>query len=327
MYEVLATGELKTGEPVEVGLVTGLDEDHADELVQFLSHKGPMWVWQGEQTLQRRLDRLETRYYVAKLQGKIISNIMTVECDHSGILGHVFTAETHRRRGACSVLMKHAIDGFNVRQGCFVLGTGYNSPAYWIYHRFGFRSVHEESGRMKLCVPDDFESSYFRPGEGTVCELGWAEWPKLSVLAMQSPGDWIRSVAYGLFGEASFEGPYLRFRQQREEGKAPPAKGFCSETGALGAYAFAVPDSRWKGHAFVVDIFAHPNFSNQLPDVLSALDLPTGKYVCFAESNSAAKIEALHTAGFQHEGTLRNQTLRRGETRKLDVAVFGKYVE
>ena len=101
MYKKLGETTLKSGELMEVGVVTTPDLDYADELGKFLDHKPDRYKWHIDQCLQKTLDQLETRFYIGKLNGQIISNIMTTESDGIGILGHVFTLPAQRRKGSC----------------------------------------------------------------------------------------------------------------------------------------------------------------------------------------------------------------------------------
>ena len=82
MYDKLGTVKLKTEERMEVGVITAPDAPHAEEVKQFLGHKGGNWEWHIQRCVIETLDALETRFYVGKLDGRVITNIMTVE--HEG---------------------------------------------------------------------------------------------------------------------------------------------------------------------------------------------------------------------------------------------------
>ena len=153
MYDKLGEVVLKTDERMEVGLITAPDAPHAEEVKQFLGHKGGNWEWHIQRCVTEVLDALETRFYVGKVDGRVITNIMTVEHEGVGILGHVFTLPQERRKGACKGVMGYQMEDFRERTGrALYLGTGYNSHPFYIYHSFGFESVFPESGFMKYYV-------------------------------------------------------------------------------------------------------------------------------------------------------------------------------
>ena len=163
MYNKFGEVELKTGERMEVGVVTAPDTPHAEEMKQFLGHKPGNYKWHIERCVTEVLDALETRFYVGKLNGAVITNIMTVEYQGVGILGHVFTLPQQRRKGAAKGVMAYQMEDFRQRSGsALYLGTGYNSHPYYIYQSFGFESVFPESGFMKYHVNEDFEGTLFR---------------------------------------------------------------------------------------------------------------------------------------------------------------------
>ena len=117
MYEKLGEITLKTNECMEVGVISVPDETHAEEIKKFLGHKPGNFKWHIDRCVTESLDALETRFYVGKIEGNIITNIMTVEHDGIGILGHVFTLPDQRRKGACKGVMAYQMDEFRQRNG------------------------------------------------------------------------------------------------------------------------------------------------------------------------------------------------------------------
>ena len=90
----------------------------------------------------------KTRFYLGVIEGEAVGNIMTVEHGGIGILGHVYTLPEQRRKGIASRIMAAQMKDFQERGGrTLTLGTGFDSPAYWIYQGYGFRSIVEGSGR------------------------------------------------------------------------------------------------------------------------------------------------------------------------------------
>ena len=320
MYTILGEAKLKTGEPVEVGLIQGPDAEHAEQIKPFLAHKGGNWNWHVARSMSEELDGLETRYYVAKLDGQIISNVMTVEYARAGILGHVFTDPAHRRKGAVSRVFDQLMPDLRERGGVLTLGTGFDSPAYWIYHGYGFRSIVEDTGFMRYATEEGYEEErVYVPNPAEARPVLWRDWPRFSLLASRHRGWHLRSLWLGHYGPSNFEGPFLGLKRAIEEGSA---QCVVLETGseAVVGYATLVRDRRWGGHTWLLDVDVHPLFAQHTVELLKALDYPSAKVQCHVDGEAHAKVAAIRASGFQHEATLRNQIECGGET--LDVAVY-----
>jgi hypothetical protein len=311
---------------MEVGVVLTPDEAHAEQIKPFLAHKMMPWNWHIERSLREPLDDLETRYYVGKLDGAIICNIMTVESHRTGILGHVYTLPDQRRKGACDAVMKHQMEDFRRRGGgLLLLGTGFERPPYWIYHRHGFRSVYPGTGFMRYVSEDDFEAKRFAPGASTVVEVHWHDWPRVNALCSVPGPEIVRGVAWGITGQTSFEGGFLNFKRAVESDGRTQARLLESEHGAaIVGFASVTPDRRWGGDVYVLDCFAHASYSAEMGRLLHALTLPSGKIQAYADANATAKIAALRAAAFEVEAKLERQVTWLGE--RLDVVVMRKFV-
>lgn len=308
MYTKLSAAQLKTGEMMEVGVVLAPDEEYTDRIVDFLSHKGDSWRWHIEGALKGEITGLETRFYIGQLDGQIIANVMTVEYNRTGFFGHVFTRPDHRRKHVCTLAMEQQMEDFRQRGGgILLLGTGYSSPAYWIYYSHGFRSLMEKSGFMRYSTEDDFEISYFAPGGVKVADVGWKHWPMLNVLTSVPGIEALRSVVFNLYGKADFGGDFLGLIESLKTGRIK-AKLLESESGAVVGCAILASNSRWRGKTYLLDIFLHPNFIAHYEMLLNALKLPEGKIQCYVDASSPGeKIAALQQAGFKREASLKNQ--------------------
>jgi len=324
MYTKLTEVKLKTGDIMEVGSVLAPDEEFADRIKSFLGHKGGVWNWHIERSFEEQLDELETRYYIGLLSDEIISNIMIVEHRHTGILGHVFTEPEHRRKGACTGVMDAQMEDFRRRDGeALYLGTGYDGPAYHIYASFGFESVYPRSGFMKYHAIPDFDAKYFAKRPAHVKDVEWQDWGKITALTGIVYGDYLRSIAFEMYGANNFEGTFLGFKKDQEENKRyHNAKLLETEDRAIVALATLISDSRFRGGVYILDVFAHPNFWDDVPSLISAMNLPQAKIQCYVDSTPTNKAKSLEVADFQQEAELKNQ-IRRGED-FLDVSIFAR---
>ena len=324
MYEKLGESILKSGECMEVGVIHAPDEPHADEIKEFLGHKPGNYKWHIERCVDERLDDLSTLFYVGKVDGNVITNIMTVEHEGIGILGHVFTLPDQRRKGACKGTMVHQMEHFRERNGrALYLGTGYDSHPYHIYHGFGFDSVFPESGFMEYHVEQDFLDDYFAVSTASPKSVEWHDWPKLTALSGIVDVDILRSLAWNIYGPSNLEGPFLSFKHSLEtENVYDDAKLLISENGAIVGWTTVCRDSKWRDNIALLDLFFHPNFTESVADLISAVEFPDLKVQCYVDSTSVKKAEVLESVGFTCEGEFKNQFSYGGE--EYDVLVFGR---
>ena len=324
MYNKLGEAVLKTNERMEVGVITAPDKRHAEEVKQFLGHKGGNWEWHIERCVIESLDALETRFYIGKVDGSVITNIMTVEHQSIGILGHVFTMPDQRRKGACKGVMAYQMEDFRQRKGrALYLGTGYNSHPYYIYHSFGFKSVFSKSGFMKYYVDTDFEEHYFAPAPTQPKAVEWHDWPKVTALSGIIGGEALRSLIWNVYGPTNMEGGFLNFKHDLEtENVYEDAKLLMTSDGAIVGWATVSRDTRWRPATTVLDLFFHPNFADEVPTLLSSVAFPDAKVQCYVDSGAEKKAAILETAGFTCEGRLKNQFTYSGHD--YDVLVLAR---
>ncbi len=324
MYNQLGEAVLKTNERMEVGVITAPDEPYAAEIKKFLGHKGGNWEWHIERCVIESLDALETRFYIGKVNGSIITNIMTVEHQGIGILGHVFTMPDQRRKGACKGVMAYQMEDFRQRKGrALYLGTGYDSPPYHIYHSFGFESVFPKSGFMKYYVDTDFEEHYFAPAPVQTKPIEWHDWPKVTALSGIVGSDALRSLIWNVYGPTNMEGGFLNFKHDLEtENIYEDAKLLITSDGVIVGWATVSRDYRWRPAIAVLDLFFHPNFVEEVPTLLSSVAFPDAKVQCYVDSGAEKKAAVLETAGFTCEGRFRNQFAYDGQA--YDVLVLAR---
>jgi hypothetical protein len=322
MFQLLGTAKLKTGETLEIGVVTGSDDRFSEAIQELLAHKGDHWRAHIRAALARETGDLETRFYIGLLESQQVANIMTVESHGVGILGHVFTRREHRRKGICQAVMARQMQGFTDRTGKrLLLGTGYESPPYWIYHSFGFRSIRE--GFMRFAAPktEGFEEEWFAPGSATIEPAAWEHWPRVAYLASTPRGEALGSLAWSLFDIGNLEGPYCGFMDAVGKGSGTAGRMLISRTGAVIGCATVTPHRPWPG-IWLVDLSMHPNFQARSAELLQALPLPKGRSVCHIAEDSRHKATVAEAAGFRREAVLPGHL--RSNDRSLDVWIYGK---
>ncbi len=326
MYTKLSDVKLKTDEKMEIGVVLAPDAEYAEQMMDVLSHKGQPWLMHMEEALNGDITGLETRFYIGQVDGQVIANVMTVEYNRTGIVGHVFTRPEHRRKQACMLTMTEQMEDFRRRGGgVLLLGTGYESPAYWIYHSHGFRSLMEGSGFMRYATEADFETNHFAPGETKVVDVEWKHWPLMNLLTSVPDISVLRSIAFHLYGIGDFTGGFLDSIKDWLKGQRRKVKILESESGAVVGCATIGPYSMWRDKTYLLDIFVHPHFLSHYEALLNALELPEGKIQCYVDARSPGeKIAALQQAGFKREALIANQFAWNGEW--FDVFIYSRFI-
>ena len=307
---------LKSGQQMEVVRVQAPHPELADDILTFLQHKGEPWMDQMRAALNEGLPTLDNFYYLGMVGEEIVGTVMLAEAlpRPVGILGHVFTPEKWRRNGICAALMRACTEDFEQRGGrALHLGTGYESPAYWIYHSFGFRSIMD-TGAMRWLVEEDFDDTHFAPADTTVRETQWGDWPLLDALYRNPVGWFLRSFTSGQWIVAGYEGSYLWMRQRMERGDILQVRVMETEAGAIVGHATLATQPAWRGDPLLLDFYVHPNFEGRAADLAHDMDLPgTRKVQCYAESSAEGKIAALAELGFACEATLQRQVQFQSE--------------
>jgi hypothetical protein len=365
VYTPLGETTLKTGERMTIGRVACPDPEWATRVSPLLGHKGQPWHFHIETAVREPLDDLNTLFYLGTIDGVAVCNVMIVGTRGSagdtvgtgatgvtaegvGILAHVYTVPEQRRKGAYSQLMALQMeDTRRLGYAILTLGTGFESPPYWIYHSFGFRSIDGSSGRMKWLATPEAEASWFRAGAAVARPLRWEDWAPLNALASQlAEADEAlpRSWAFGLLkGHGSVERSFLDLRRSmpRESprslddlhgavasganGAQPIALTLESEHGAAVGWAVLQPDDLALRDGWRLDFFVHPAFRAHTGRLLEALPLPPGArlgaYTTGPESYRAA---ALLAAGFDHVAALPEWVVRGEAAPRLPLHVYAR---
>ena len=301
MFHDLGRVSLKTGECVEIGCVQGPDLAWADRVEKLLGHKGEPWRAQNSQLLRNDVG-IEAYFYVLHRAGTPFANIMTVELNGVGILGHVWTNPEERRKGAIAALMARQMEDFRARGGrALFLGTGFNSPPYHIYEGFGFTGIEDHSGVMEYYATSKaaFESWYFADGAAEIEPLHWRHWPASPALFAGDHSGIVRCAPVKLSGRHSTEGYLLGMLRERAHDDPPRAVALrLAETTAVAGLAAWGLDPIWRD-ACLVDVYCHPRYWNRANDLLDALPLSTcARYIAYADASCPQKEEALLRAGF-----------------------------
>ncbi|MFP3905129.1 MAG: GNAT family N-acetyltransferase, partial [Armatimonadota bacterium] len=324
MVHNIGTVRLKSGEDAELYKIICPQPDYKSRLLRRLSHKGDLWEDPMQQALESGLDELTMNFFIVELDEEIVGNITTVQSLKRpvGLLQHVFTDPDHRRKGVCSSLMHAVCEDFRQQQGrAMYLGTGYDTPPFWIYHDYGFRPIGQ-TGSMVWAPDEEYPRNFFVEGDTQIRETRWEDWPLLNALYQVSEGWNLRGYVYGQFGHSSYESAYCKLRRDMKQDNAGPCVVMqIAETEAVVGHAFVARDKKWPAGPQVLDLFVHPAYVEQSRHLLEAIEIPDGKVQCYADGAAHERIEIIREFGFEHEAVFSKQyTDRDGE--KRDVHVF-----
>jgi GNAT superfamily N-acetyltransferase len=312
MNEYLSDITLKSGEQVQAVVISGPDSEWHERITTLLAHKGEIWRWQVAQLLSdRQKSGVETRFYLLHRDGIPFSNIMTVEFAGVGLFGHVWTRPEDRQQGAASSLMNQAINHFRKRGGrALYLGTGFDTPPFHLYRKFGFEPIKANNGTMHFATTSisEFEAEYFAPGDTEIVPFGWPQWAVSSALFTGEFSGVVRNVPFRLLGCALTEEallPLVRQEVERATDELPRALVLQkSDNGAVVGLAAWDLDPLWPATCRV-DVWCHPSFWEQAEELLKSLKLPdVQRVVAFSDAQCEPKATLLMKCGFNALATL-----------------------
>jgi hypothetical protein len=322
MYERLGESTLKSGEQMEIGVITAPDTDWRDRIVPFLGHKQEPYATHIRRSNDGPLDTLQTHYYVGHLAGEVISEVMIVGARGAGILGHVYTRPEHRRKGAYQAVMAAQMAdmphrGFRLLS----LGIGFDSAPYWIYHSYGFRGIGAGRGEMVWSDRPESEAELFRQGAASVRPVQWDDWGYfgwLGLLPLSPEEELPRSGVMGLWSRGIAEGPFVRLMIQTEEKPGFLVRVLQSEHGATVGWAVLAPPGYLRSpggsgdvpipqqvaDAWTLDLHVQPGFAGCLPALAKSIAWPDAPVATPLTEPAGAKAVALQKTGFRRAAAL-----------------------
>jgi len=122
-------------------LATPLPEGERLALHALLGHKGEPWLTD----ILWRMENADGDSFAVAFRGEeAVASVWlgrSLGCPEVGLLGHVFTAPEHRRRGLAGRLLELVLEGFDRSGGRWVRLTTGNAAAARLYERTGFGMV------------------------------------------------------------------------------------------------------------------------------------------------------------------------------------------
>ncbi len=263
------------GRSLELGVVEAPDAEWRKPLEQFLAHKDDFWLAEVSAALAGPLDDLESRFYIATLDGRAVGHVLISGHRGVGVVSHVFTLPEARGQGVAGALLGAAIaDRRAAGYDLLTLTTGHGSSAYRIYERHGFASVAPGSGIMRWEARPGALTERFRVEPTFISGLRWQDWGFLNLLASLPAGpdeELPRSPLLGLEGQGCVEGAFIRLQWMRQQSPGIQCRALVTLSGATVGWSILAPsehEGRWR-----LDFWVHPLFQDRLSDLVEALDL------------------------------------------------------
>jgi hypothetical protein len=269
---------LGNGDVMEVRMVKPPDQSYEQGIKSFLSLSNRIWTWHLDLSLRGEMDEFDSRYYLGFLKHRMISNVATWEHGPIGIIGHLFTAEAHRKKGACTTLMRTVIHDFLERDGKTLI-RGFKPASRSIAEKLGFRSIMKHSEVMRYDSSPDFEQEYFQPSNMSCRDSTWKDWPNIGFLFTVKQGWSLKSLKHEILGPYDYEDHFLEDMRQR-------TKGFCiskvlgTEKQHILGYATLTLRNRSQDDSWLLDFFINPAAISHVETLLNAFDWPAGKIEC-----------------------------------------------
>jgi len=311
METKLAETALRNGQRVDLLCIQPPAGKWRDRIAPFLAHKGQPFNWHIETNLGGHNDELEQRFFIASIGETVISEMMVAEKHGLAILGHVFTDPDWREQGATTALMRVMSEDFVARDGIAMhLFTGYDSPAFRIYSRFGFEPMGPESGFMKwVRRPERFDAMFepSDPGDVHVERTCWTHWPLVHKLILRDEGDWLRNAALSLAGPCSAEDAFVLLMSRLKDGPPLASAVLVNQAGMTVGLATLQSYKRLFSRMLQLDVYVHPSATDHLGMLIDAIGLPNDRPVMTEiDANSPQRHQALLDAGFHETGRLKH---------------------
>jgi hypothetical protein len=201
------------------------------------------------------------------------------------------------------------------------LGTGFESPAYWIYHGYGFRGVGAGRGEMKWSEDSGAEEDLLRPGDVTVRDVRWDDWGFFGLLGLlpNSPDEELpRSRVLRLRGQGLPEAAFVQLMLLREAEPGLTVRVLQSEHGATVGWAILAPassaamrggmrngpDPFWLPDAWTLDLHVHPAFRSGLGPLMEGMPWPEAPVAATFTEPAGPKAAAVAAASLSRAACL-----------------------
>lgn len=331
MTTLLSKQRLSDGTPVDVLLVTAPDGTLSEDLVTMLAHKGEPWLWHLRQCLEGMTPGLETRFYLAEIDGVFAGNVTVFENGALQNVSHVFTQPEFRGRGVAALLVRAALEDSDHRGAAAqVLNAGFQGVAWRLYEKHGFSGIcpEQRSGGMVRWSNAKGWDSVLQGLPGHPVPADWQHFVGQQILFGRPDEEQLRSLLFPAVGPCLSEGEFLRFmHHQSQDGERRVHAWALPGAGAwvLG-FALVGPHPLWGnlGRRAVLDLClgarGWERGAELVRAALAGVDRPVE---CYCDSASTRKQDLLESCGFREEARA-PEALDPATGRLLDIVTMAR---
>ena len=306
MHE-LAVTRLRNGSAAQILVVTSPCPEITEEIAQLLGHKGEPWVWHIRQCLDGHTEGLDARFYLARVAGRLVSNVTVFQNGSLGSVGHVFTQPEFRRLGLARLLLDAALSEFATGGGrALVLTTGFQSMPWRLYESFGFTGTCPEQsygGMAKFLDGADWQTVLAGP-PGEIRRADWRHYLGAQVL-FGAPGPvQLRSILLPCIGARVVEEEFIRLKLRQQHGEAVDCWVIEGQSSAILGCALLGAHPIWgaRGARKALDLYAVAPAAAAVPDLLAAiLETCQGPVECYCDGCAEQQMDLLSRSGFRQE--------------------------
>lgn len=343
MVEELPAVELKSGEIMQVSLVTAPDEQWGPRLVHFMYLRNPEYTninWHHNCARVLRGDYRQVShdvFFVGLLDDDIVGTAWygapgdTLDV---ATFGRVITRENERRKGIAAVLCKLAVEHFRRLGGrAMYLGTGRTNPARFIYETLGFEHynyIEDEGTIMRLVLSGDaagFEAEYYQCGaEVCIRPLHAGDLARVEML-YNLPLWACKDSSLGIMCTTPFEGEFYDILAHIEQpGEAGLALVTDDRKRLMGmAYTSAAPGHQsGRRHMRHIEFLVHPNYTRHGSELVKQAEerAQADNFIAHVAASDADKLTIIEQAGYRQVGRLARAI--KSDHAETDMLIFQK---
>jgi len=249
------------------------------ELVTFLWHKGDPWVRDIHRRLAGGMPGARDFYFIARRAGELVGHVWYTTREDApdlGLIGHVYTAPAHRRRGISARLVDAAMAEFRQRGGRVM--QLFTSTRYTLdfYQRFGFENLYSNQAYHEtdwyMCAPSGAHAELTRTlaaARVTVRPISFGTLPQYCFLYNLEHDtlskDRAQPVGLGLDAELSFI-----HMHDKLVARQAAAYALGDDHLLAGVATLCQLDFPHQSHVGIVDAYTDPRFRDHVPQLIEA---------------------------------------------------------
>lgn len=303
--------------PVDLQLLCPpASSDDCMRIVELLWHKGEPWVGDIHRRMSAAMPGARDYYFIARHHDTPVGHVWYTVLEQApqlGLIGHIYTAPSHRRRGVSAQLFDAAMTDFRQRGGRTM--QLFTSTPYTLvfYERFGFEILYSNQAYHEtdwyMCAPAGSHEELvaaLQSMHGDIRPLSAGELPQYCLLYNLEHAtvskDRAQPIGQGLEAE-------LAFIQIQQKLAAQKAVSFALGDDQLlaGVATLSQLDSPHQSHIGILDVYTDHRFTAHAAELIDAClehHAALGIEFIYAMAVDADKCRQFERLGFQPAAAL-----------------------